>query len=96
MQIICISRGSYSKGKELAEDLAKKLDYQCIGREDLVEDAIKSGIAVGKLETAILKPHILNEKMILEKEHFQAFCTTYLLEKVMKRDMVNLTDLLVS
>ncbi|MBU1628088.1 cytidylate kinase-like family protein, partial [bacterium] len=88
MKIVCVSRGSYSKGKEFAEVLAKKLDYRCISREELTEEAIKNGIAVGKLETAMLKPHILNEKLVLEKEHFQAFCAVYLLEKVLENDIV--------
>ena len=58
MQVICISRGSYSQGKELAQILAQKLGCQCLSREDLVEAAIESGIAVGRLETAMLKPHV--------------------------------------
>ncbi len=39
MQLICISRGSFSAGKELAEKLAKKLDYPCLGREELIEES---------------------------------------------------------
>jgi len=37
MSIITISRGSYNRGKEVAEKLAQKLDYQCISREILLE-----------------------------------------------------------
>lgn len=37
MPIITISRGSYSKGKEVAEKLAKVLHYDCISREILLE-----------------------------------------------------------
>ncbi len=81
MQIICIGRGSYSKGKELAETLAENIGCQCVSREDMIEEAIKSGVAVGKLETAILKPHIFNERLAIEKELFQAFSTKYLLER---------------
>lgn len=88
MKIICISRGSYSKGKELAENLAGKLGFQCVSREELIEEATKKGIAIGKLETAMLKPHIFNERLALEKEHFQAFSTKYLLEKVLKGNLV--------
>ncbi|MFH1539684.1 MAG: cytidylate kinase-like family protein [bacterium] len=84
MRIACISRGSYSRGKEVAETLAKKLGCRCISREEMVEAATKAGITVGKLETAVLKPHIFTEKMALEKEHFQAFSTRYLLENVVK------------
>jgi hypothetical protein len=32
MSIITISRGSYTKGKEIAEKVAKKVGYECIAR----------------------------------------------------------------
>ena len=37
MGVITISRGSYSKGKEIAEKLAQKLEYDCISREILLK-----------------------------------------------------------
>ena len=37
MSIITISRGSFSKGKEVAEKLAEKLNYECISRDILIE-----------------------------------------------------------
>ena len=37
MGVITISRGSYSKGKAIAEKLAKKLEYDCISREILLK-----------------------------------------------------------
>ena len=40
MAIITISRGSFSKGKEVAEKVAKILGYQCISREILLEAKI--------------------------------------------------------
>jgi len=88
MQIVCISRGSLSKGGELGERLAHKLGWQCISREQMVEEAIKRGISVGKLETAILKPHIFTERLALEKDHYQAFSTMYLLERMARENTV--------
>ncbi len=41
MQVICISTGNFSGEKELAERRAKKLDYSCLSREELVESAVK-------------------------------------------------------
>lgn len=35
MGIITISRGSYSRGKEIAEKLSQKSGYDCISREIL-------------------------------------------------------------
>jgi cytidylate kinase len=37
MSIITISRGSYSRGKEVAEIVAKELNYKCISRDILLE-----------------------------------------------------------
>ena len=37
MTIITISRGSYSKGKEIAEKTAQKLGYECVSRDVLLE-----------------------------------------------------------
>jgi hypothetical protein len=88
MQVICISRCSDSQGKELAEQLAGKLGHECLGREDLVEAATKAGIAVGKLEAAMLKPQVIGERLMLEKEHFQAFATAFLCERALRTNLV--------
>lgn len=39
MGIIAISRGSYTKGKTIAEKVARKVGYQCISREVLLKAA---------------------------------------------------------
>ncbi len=83
MNIICISRGSESKGKGFAVKLAQKLGYEALCREDLVEAAIKEGITVGRLETAMLKPQLINETLLLEKEHYQAFATATICERAL-------------
>jgi len=83
-----ISRGSEAKGKELALALAQDLGHQCIGREDLVEGATKEGIPVGKMEAAMLKPHHFTERLVLVKEHYQAFATAYLCERALEANLV--------
>lgn len=37
MAIITISRGSYHRGREVAETLAARLGYECVSREILLE-----------------------------------------------------------
>ena len=37
MSVITVSRGSYSRGKEVAEKVAQELGYACISREVLLE-----------------------------------------------------------
>lgn len=88
MQFVCISRGSLAGARDLAEALARRLGVVCIGREEVIDAAAERGIAIAKLETAVLKPHIFNERLALEKEHFQAFCTAYLLERALKDSLV--------
>jgi hypothetical protein len=53
MAIITISRGSYSKGKEVAERVAERLGYQCISREVILEASDVYRIPEIKLVKAI-------------------------------------------
>ena len=84
MQLICISRGSQSRGEEFAKKLAAKLGYECLGREYLLEEATRLKIPVGKLETAIIKPHIFSESLALELEHYKALATYLLCQKALQ------------
>ncbi|MFH1723307.1 MAG: cytidylate kinase-like family protein [Elusimicrobiota bacterium] len=88
MQVICVSRGSYSRGREFAEALAKKLGYKCLGREDLVEEAVKAGIAVSKLELAMTKQAVFSERLAPEKEHYQALLASILCERALRENIV--------
>ena len=88
MQLICISRGSYSIGKTFAESLAAKLGCACLGREELLDQATRSGVAAGKLEMACLRSRNLDEKMVLEREHYQAFTTATLCERALAGPLV--------
>jgi len=88
MQVMCISRGSLGRGRELAELAAKKLGYLCLGREELIEAAIAEGIQVGKLEMAMLKPQAFTERLAVDREHYLAFCRAYLCERVADGNVV--------
>jgi len=78
MQIICISGGGSNRTRALAGLLAHKLGYTSLNREELIEEAIKEGIQVGKLETATIKPQIFTERLALEREYYRAFMTAFL------------------
>jgi len=88
MQIICISRGSQSQGEKFAQKLAAKLGYECVSREQLLEEATRQRIPIGKLETAIIKPHIFTERLALELEHYKALATSILCEKALSHNVV--------
>lgn len=53
MGVITISRGSYSKGKEIAEKLAANLKYECFSRDALLEASSQFNIPELKLVRAI-------------------------------------------
>jgi cytidylate kinase len=84
MQIICISRYSYGYGKELAEKLAEKLGYKCIGRDELTDQATAIGIPVGKLEMTIMKHGAISEELSVEIDRFKAFITATLCDQALK------------
>lgn len=87
-QIVCVSRGSLSRGKEFAEQLARKLDYAVLSREDLIEEATRQGIHVSKLETSMMNLRAFTERLALERDHYLAFSTAYLCDRIMKGPLV--------
>jgi cytidylate kinase len=88
MALICVSQGSLSTGREFAEHLARKLDCRLLTRERIVDDAADEGIAVGRLETAVMKRRPLDERLVREKEHFQAFTTMLICQQALEESLV--------
>jgi hypothetical protein len=67
--IITISRGSYSRGKEVAEKLSQALGYQCISRDILLEASEHYNIPEIKLIRAIHDaPSILGRFSYMKKK----------------------------
>ena len=88
MQVICISRGSYGYGKQLAERVAEKLGYPCISREKLTDGATDHGIPVGKIEMTIFKHQPLSEELGVEVDRYKAYITAALCEKALEGGFV--------
>ena len=88
MQIICVSKGSQSRGEEFAKKLAARLDYKCLGREEILEEATRRRIPIGKLETAIIKPWTFTEQLAQELEHYKALATSMLCERALDNNIV--------
>jgi cytidylate kinase len=88
LQLVSVSRGEQERGKIFARTLAQKLAFGCLSQEDVAELAIEDGIAVGKLETAVVKKRHLTERQILEKEHYLAFITKVLCERAGEGNLV--------
>jgi cytidylate kinase len=88
MNLVCVSQGSLNTGREFAESLARKLDYGFLAREEIVERAAAEGIAVGRLETAVVKRRPLDERLVHDRDLFLAFTTNMICERALQENVV--------
>jgi len=88
MAIITISRGFYSRGKEVAEKLAQALGYQCISRDILLEASEQFNIPEIKLIRAIHDAPSILGRFSYEKETFVAYIRAALLRQVEKDNVI--------
>ena len=88
MGIITISRGSYSKGKETAELLARELGYECVSRDILLEASTHFNIPEVKLVRAIHDAPSFFERFKHGKEKYILFICEAFLEHIQKDNMV--------
>jgi cytidylate kinase len=72
VSIITISRGSYSRGKEVAEKVAERLGYECVGREMIIDAAKQSHIPEVKLVRAIHDAPSILDRVTYGKEKYVA------------------------
>ena len=73
MSIITINRGSYSRGKEVAEKLALKLGYECISRDILLEASDEFNIPEIKLIRALHDPATVLERFRHGKDRYISY-----------------------
>lgn len=88
MPIITISRGSYSRGKEVAERVAEKLDYQCISRDILLEASAEFNIPEIKLIRALHDAPSVLERFTNGKERYVSYIRSALLQHIRKDNLV--------
>jgi cytidylate kinase len=88
MSIITISRGSYSRGKEVAEKLAQDLGYQCLSRDILLEASERYNIPEIKLIRAIHDAPSILERFTYSKEAYVAYIRVALLRQAQKDNLV--------
>lgn len=82
MTIITISRGAFSKGKEVAEKVADALGYECISREVLIEASEHFNIPEIKLKRALHDAPSILQRFTYGKERYLAHISEALIEKV--------------
>jgi cytidylate kinase len=88
MSIVTISRGSYSRGKEVAEKLAQVLNYECISREIILEASEQFNIPELKLVRAIHDAPTILDRFTSGKERFIAFFRAALLKHLQRDNIV--------
>lgn len=88
MPIITISRGSYSRGKEVAEKVAAKLGYECIARDVLIEASKEFDVNQVKLTNAISDAPSFFDRISYGKERYIAYIRAALLAHMKKDNVV--------
>src|SRR5208283_3861278 len=88
MGIITISRGSYTKGKEIAEKVAKKLGYECVARETLLEASQEFHVPETKLVRALHDAPSILDRFSYGKEKFLAYYEASFLKHLQKDNIV--------
>jgi cytidylate kinase len=88
MSIITISRGSYYRGREVAEKLAQKLGYECLSRDILLEASEEFNIPEIKLIRAIKDAPSILDRFTHQKEKYVAYIRSALLKHVQKDNVV--------
>lgn len=88
MSIVTISRGSYSRGKEVAEKLACTLDYECLSREIVLEASAQFNIPEVRLVRAIHDAPSILDRFTYGKERYVAFFRAAFLKRIRKDHVV--------
>ena len=88
MPIIFVSSLPFGGGERLAKDLASKLGYGVLSREDVVAKANESGIPVGKLEVAMVKRPGAQERLARLRDRYLAVATSVIAERAAEGNIV--------
>lgn len=88
MAIITISRGSYSKGKEIAEKVAEELGYECLSRDVLLEASEQFNVPEIKLVRALHDAPKVLERFTHGKKKYVAYIQQAFLEHVHRDNVV--------
>ena len=88
MAIISISRGSYSRGKEVAEKLAEKLGYECVSRDILLKTCEEFAIPEIRLVKALHDAPSVLDRFSHGKERYISYFRSAFLNHMVKDNIV--------
>lgn len=87
MTIITISRGSYNRGKEVAEKVAERLGWECLSRDRLIDESDEFHDPAIKLVRNILDANRILDRFPHGKERYSTMIQAKLLT-VFQRDNI--------
>ncbi|MDY6830428.1 MAG: cytidylate kinase-like family protein [Thermodesulfobacteriota bacterium] len=88
MAIITVSRGSYSMGKAVAEQTARRLGYRLISREVLLDASSRFNVPEIKLERAIHDAPGILDRYRHSRQSYVAYIRSALVERVVDDNVV--------
>ncbi len=88
MPIVTVSRGTFSGGRMLAEELARKLGCACVESEVLSDAARTFGVPVSRLKAAMVKAPTALRGFAREREMYLACITAALGERALGGSLV--------
>jgi cytidylate kinase len=88
MAIITISRGAYHRGKEISEQVAERLGYDCINRETILYASEQWDIPEIKLVRAIGDAPSILDRFSYRKEKYVAYIQAALVRLVHQDNIV--------
>jgi len=88
MGIITISRGCYSHGKEIAENVAQRLGYECVDNKFLLGASEYFNVPEVQLMKMFRDPPSFFERLTHGRDTFMAYIRAALLERIRKDNVV--------
>lgn len=88
MAIISISRGSFSRGKEVAETLAERLGYGCVSRDILLETCEEFSIPEIRLVKALHDAPSVLDRFSHGRERYMSYFRAAFLNHMAKDNVV--------
>lgn len=88
MAIVTISRGSYSKGRDVAQKVAQMMGYRCLAREVVLDACKEFNIPEVQLRRAIHDAPSILEKFTHGKEKYIAYAKSALLNQLLPDNVV--------
>ena len=90
MAIITLSREAFSGARELAELVARRLNYRVVSRDDIIHKLVEYGVPRGRLNRARRRQLGWLPRMVREWVHYVIFLRAALSQEILSGDLIYL------